>query len=398
MAPDESPTGIATPNAPIEPAPGQAGQVAVHERLQDLRQQVRDGTLRFASQAPKEPVAAPTPTPPPAGDEGEVEEEADEAATADEGAPAADEPAPDAGEGTAESIKVALPARNAGDAPFEIETEDPDVAERLRQLNNAAMRGEEFKRRMETVTRREDQLAYIDHQLQNDPITFLASRIPQAEQQQLAEFILAQPGMLERVAEKLGAWEQNPDARRADYNELRATSASRQRDIQDRFESDRESKRAVRIIEDAVDTLASRLDGRRSQMFVSDAMADLSAFYHRENRDTALSPEELVAVLTPRIEMYGLTVEQARQMLSGQPPAPVPAAKPDAAAAARLSEQAKAGARKLVRAANGRRAAAAVGGVGTPAPVGPAAPPAGQGVKERISWLKQQWGFASKTK
>lgn len=397
MPPDETGTPLsATPNPPVEPSHGTQGQVALHEGIQDLRERINRGEVRFASQAPK--AETPAPTPP---DGQDADPSAEDPATPETAAePDADATAtePEADGGDEQIIRIAIGNRDANGEPFEIEVEDPVVADRIRQLKNDAMRGEEFKRRMERVQTREEQLAYIDHYINEDPIAFIAARFKEPEmKRELARFLLAEPGMLEALAPDLEQWDGNPEKRRGDHLEMIHRSTQRQREVEDRFARDREDKRAVAVMEDAVDRLSGTMDGRRGQMFISDAMGDLAAFYHKDPSFTAaLNQDQILQILTPRIEMYGLTVEKARQLLSGDAPAPVTPAKPDAAAAARLAADAQARARKLVRASTGRRAAAAVGGVGTPAPVGPAAPPAGQGVKERISWLRQTMGLGKK--
>jgi len=397
---NDSQPGVATPNPPIPPSQGAAGAVAIHEMVQGLRDRVRSGELAFTGEREdKEAVATieeglepeaevePGPDDKP-GDE-TVEEEAEGEGEAEEDAEGEELEKETEKEGEeSKSLKIALRGRKPTDPPFEIEVEDQETYERLQQNLREGMRREEFTRRISQVEEREDMLAFIDHHLEHDPAGFLIERVPEDVQESLVLHILARDGMLEKISEKLGLWTENPDKRALERAEMERDSLKKKGELTETFEDRRETQRATRVVRSTVESIALALPDADATDFVDDALRDVENFYRRTNHSTALKPGQVVEVIARRLERYGLTKEKANQLVTGQV-SPVPQAKPDKAAAERLSQQANAQARRLVRASQGRRAAAAVAPAGTPPAPGRTAPPKGQGVKDRIGWFRE---------
>lgn len=406
--------GVADPNAEVDPSPGQKGVTAFQKAVQQLRSDVREGKVAYADQRADRDVqstlekhleaGAGAADDTEDGSQGDADDTVDDTAD-DSQEGAADEV--DAGEGDEgaegddaaddttvdeDKLKVTLKGRNPDDPPIEIVAPDEETAERMRQNLRDGLRRDEFNRRVERVVEREEQAAYLDHLLKHDPAGFLAQRVPEEVQQQVVERLLAQPGMLEKVQAKLEEWEGSPEKRTNFRLEQDVNALKNSEKVDSEFEAERVARNATRVLMDTCDTLAGAVPTDMAHQFVDDVLRDVQQFYIRENRGTPLKPEEIVAVISPRLKLYGLTPEKAKGLLNGDP-SPIPKAKPDAAAAERLKQDAKQGARKLVRASQGRKAAATVAGAGTPPGARPAAPPKGQGLKDRFAWVRQSLGL-----
>jgi hypothetical protein len=318
------------------------------------------------------------PAPPPATDEAEAAEAGDD--NSEEGEPEAAE---------AEAFVLALPGRREGDADVEIELTglDAPARERLAQLRNGFMRGEEVRTAQAQIQRDRDELATIRSEFAADPAGFLlGDGIHPSVQKEVALALLG--GLMEteaydEVVDTLNEWESDEESRGA-WQQHRQ-SAREQAAVQNE----------VNRIEQGVTALVPEgTPENRAKAFTRIAMQ--TVFEHvQANRLEAVDPAELPSLLADVMTGYGFAapsstaaVPPARDATAQQPPAKAPAS---AAPTAEELARARQTGQKLVKASARRREATAVAPAGHGAATsGGLQPPKGLTVEQTLDWFAKQ--------
>ncbi len=335
--------------------------------------QARDEAGRFASTASEaSPTEAPAqdddeddaPPPPAEGEEGEA---------AEEEAPAEGE------EAEAEPFTLKLPGRREEDEDLEVQIDglDESTRERLAQLRNGYLRGEEYREKLGAVEARESELAGIAEELAEDPGGFLVEKVHPTMQKEAALALLARlmdSDAYDEIVERVNEWEQDPDKRRA-FVEAQAES-----------HPPREVRQNLLEVRNSVAAFVP--EGAKPEeagAFQREAFAVLTAYVSAKKLDQ-LDPAKVPALIAAVAQEYGFhaPTPKAATPTPDADPAPAPAPAPEKIEAAR-----KHGA-KLVTASARRREATAVSPAGPGAVAQSGTPPKGQSIEDRLKWYRSQ--------
>jgi len=333
--------------------------------------------------------AEPTP-------EGE-EAEPQDAAPVAEGEEQAEEEQAAAPEGEEEQVEdgpepivVQLPGRHAHDPDVEIEVTDPEVAERLRQLRNAAMRGEEVRAERAKLEEAWGQVTDVEEAIQLDPLGFIRTQLPQDYAPRIALQLLADPAVYKAVAKDLSEL-LNPQTSRAKAAELREESY-RTRELLAQARADRKAgeSHAQEVRSAVAAMIPPEYDAEKAGAFLAGALTDLSEYATRHNLDR-LDPEALPVLLAGRLAQAGINPVQASARMLEQrrskptsSSGPPPSGRPTRSTGSRATATPK-GARTgdaFVKADARKRAAAQTPPAGAGTPKAPVAPPRGTLLKE----------------
>lgn len=403
-------SALPDPTAPNEPG----DRPAHHAQTQNRAPNGRFSTDRFAevgrgvpvpddeppasanaqsARSEDEPAAGPdAPRPDPAAADGQTAPGPDRAPE-NEGEPTGEEVAPDD-----PRLTVPVPGRNPTDPDYEIVVDSLETAERLRQLVNAAMRGDEAR-------------AYVAEQMREieaardaitvDPAGFLLDTFRDAPEvvEHVALALLSQPGVWQRVAPRVLNWD-DPDKFELDAAKI----ARQQYEMRDQLRTMAEQRRVVadnlRDVQQAVQRMIpATLDPDQQAAFYRDALRDLKDYADR-HRLLTLDVNDIPLLLARRLAAYGLDPLEAARGLSTPARREAPASRTpspalSSAAATREPPRPKSG-KQFVAAAEKRRRAAAIAPPGAGSPSNVPTPPEGQSIEQRIAWHRQQLQLGKK--
>lgn len=266
--------------------------------------------LNPAAPAPEAGLAAPAPdpaAPAPAGDPAAPEAAAGQETPAPAGAPA-DEAA---------TLVVPLPPRNDGEEDFEIVVDSPEAAERLRQLRNGFLRGEEVRAERAELQQYAQQLEEQQAMASADPVGFLASlvRDPQALGR-TALAILTQPEVYRAVANQLDDLT-DPQGLRTLSAELRAWRSEHRDATREQLQTRRVVEENRRDVLAALDALVpASYDAAQASLLADVLRNDLVAYATQHNLLT-LPVEHIPAILANRLGAVGINPVEAATRLRG---------------------------------------------------------------------------------
>lgn len=417
VAPDsvaaEAPSPAAEPEA--EPKP-----TTLRDRLAEARKRVDEGgsLADLASESEEPETAAAEESEhelPPRDEKGRFtkpeaeggEEETEETAV-EEGAPEAEAEQVAAGEEEtseeeaeeAETVSapetVRLRGRRPEDPDLEIEVDDPQIAERIRQNVNEGMRRDEFNRAVTELQQIKSEFEAVEVEIQADPVGFILESVPAETKTMLARHLLAEDEVFEAIQEDIRNFEFDPTKRDARKTELELDRVKAERGAE-------ETRTLRRNVHDQARTASRTLEGLISGNGLDDRQAD--RFFRFGMREVGrqmttrgireITPEEVIRFLDEEGVLANFGIDPSKRATLSTDARTATARAPDSSAASKASEDGRAveaqrvGAR-LKEASERRRAAAAT----APAGAG-AAPvrhefPKGQGVKERINEAKRR--------
>ncbi|HEY0035895.1 MAG TPA: hypothetical protein VGB66_04360 [Longimicrobium sp.] len=331
------------------------------------------------------------------------------AATDPAATPTADDTTPPAADTPAETdeapelVPVKLPGRRADDPEIEHPL-PPEIAERVAQLRNGYMRGEEIRAARGEIQEQRAQVVAVQSALNLDPVGFLTSAgddgqplIPAAHRQELVLSLLASdPQLYESVVTELSTWDRSEAERRAAVAEIEARKAQRASELQQqRDRASRDAEAAEQAAGERSRSIVAAIDALRPADQDADVYRDAAIDRVIEIKNelglTAeqLTPERVRAILS----RYPVAASAAAAAQGATTPAtaagnPAPAAKP-AAPPAPAADTGK----RLVEARERKEGAAAVVTPGAGAAPLNITPPPNQTVKQRIDWARKNGIF-----
>lgn len=326
---------------------------------------------------PDQPVAEPAPPTPPETPE------------------PAPETVPDVEPGP-EPIVVALPARRPGEQDVEIETSDPVVADRLRNMLRSYERKADSTRRYEEAHAIRQEAEEFQTMVATNPAHVVQQTLDPERQRYLALSLLTSDEHWGGLSETLVAMlsDQSGNTMRVIRAELQAEGLRLQQEAQTQIQGRRAADRNAKLVDRSLDAIIpASLTGPQREAWKRDAMNELASYASQHNLQS-LDPLHLPMLLQHRLRAWNTDPQQAAQQLyatltgrqgapSGQPASGSPPAPPTGP--------------QLVRAAASRRAAAAA------APSGAVSPPAQvaqmpkdiKTVNGAIEYRRQQLGLPS---
>ncbi len=335
------------------------------------------------------------------GEEGDLDagEDDDDAPEADAGEPGEGEDDDvEAGEGedgeAEDGIVVALPGRHPHDPEFEIEVSTEEAAERLRQLKNGYMRGEEARSVQAQVEQEWGQIADVEEHIQIDPIGFIQKQLPAEYAPRLALQILADPAVLKAVEKDLRELI-TPATHRTKLAELKAEKyETRELLAQARSARKEGATHAMEVRSAVAALIPPEYDAEKAGEFLRNALNDVGSYADRMGLDR-IDTAQLPVLLARRLQEAGINPVQAAARLAAGPGRKTstggpPKGRPPRASAGK--HRAAPGGRPtgadFVKGAARRKAAATTppGGVG--APKAPVAPPPGTTLKEATAMAR----------
>ncbi len=314
--------------------------------------------------------------------EGEAEGDAGAAAGGD-----ADETIVDEGEGEGEvdqELVVSIPARREGDEDIEIAVDDPNVAERLRQLRNSAVRGEALREAQGKIEKDQADIEEMEAHIQTDPAGFIIANVPAEVIETVAMTLITQGEIWERVQPRLEQL-QDPQELRTVRAELKAERLEAEKTLRTRAEGRRASKKTAKLILDGIQRMVPVTDGisdsRRDTIIQSVQGAVAAAV--RDKRLTTVDVNDLPLLASTALRLHGIDPLAAAASLKEDGGGESELGKSPAKKKQKTAKQLKSDSDKRKKAAAGTPP-----GSGAPA----AAPklPAGQTIAERIALAKEK--------
>lgn len=397
-APEQPQEGEQTPE---QPQPPTGWSWDVHGRLHRP-----DGTLASAAQtravrAGEDPLAMGVPT----EDEEEAPPESEE-----EAAPEAE------GEDEVEFELVQLPGRQPDDPDEEWEITDPELAERIRQLKNGYMRGEEARRQVnqamsdrQEVQAERAELDAIYEDLQYDPINFIMDSVGRQDvRKQLAVHLLTDQEIFNHVAEEFKGQSWDTPEMRAKRAELALQRKDAKEQGAQRRMIAKKTNDQMQQIAQVFQRLAPQVPDAQRQTFIESGLRKIQDYLRQRPDQMFLQdvPRDVVGILNsagtlrafgvnPDLESDPVSAAEVQGSGSDQtatverPAAPAPTG--PAAASARKRVQARRGrtADDFKAARESRKEAAAVAQGGAGAVPSRREAPKGQDVNEAIKWYRK---------
>lgn len=364
-----TPGSEAPASAPATPAPApQSGADAIAAAAAAARELV----AQRQTPASDTPAAPPEEAPPAAPAEGEVPPETPPG----EAPPKGGEPAQGDEDGEdGNPLVVTIDGAREGEQ-IAIETSDRETADRLRQLQRAAVRGDQARAIRDAAQRMREEAEEIQYTVQLDPAGVLAGTLTHPEDQtHLLRYLLTRPGVMQANEEWLNNVLAQPEiipqeARLAEADRLTRREIVRSQ-VELKRNLDRNARDLVRETEKSIETMVPpQFTAEGKAQLYQDVLGDIRAVARAENAEM-VDPKRVAGLVQRRLKLLGVA-PQAAPPRAAVPPAGRPAAPagstPPAVQPAPTPETFK-----QARTARFAAASAPVG-AGSPAPVMPKAP------------------------
>jgi len=246
-------------------------------------------------------------------EEGEAEE-APEAEAAPEGEEAAE----------ATGLVVKLPGRRPGDPELEIELSDQETADRLRQMSNGYMRGEEVRQAQEAILQDRQEREQFKDMVRTDPIGFMVENLDPDIQAETALYLLTQPAIWQKVLPDLKVILTNPSALRVAQSDLKARRFEIKEQLIERNEARAQVRETTRVMTEQVRALIpADLPAHEADALLGGCLNDLAQAVQRGVLASTDS-QDLVVILARRLAHHGIdpVVAAARLAAGGKTTAP----------------------------------------------------------------------------
>lgn len=293
---------------------------------------------------------------------------------------AGDEPAAPAEPALAEGmIEVELPNRQVGASPVKIVTDDPEVAERIRQLSNSYMRRADLDTYKGAVDARAEEVEEQTDLLRIDPFAFNERHLSPAERWGVAMMTLLSPeNWNEATKDLLGRVLNDDNEARSLRSELKAARLEAEKENRNALAEEKQNARQAAVIVDAIKSLAPAIGSvEQRELFINDCRRAVSDYIKQHG--TRIQASDVPVILAARLRVIGRDpeTEAARLRAESGGRRPNGASAPAPAGRGPLSGPA------LVKANLAKKAVASVAapGAGAPAATMPT-PPKGALLKD----------------
>lgn len=216
---------------------------------------------------------------------------------------------------TDDELTVTLPSAD-GDEPFAITASDPETAEQLRRLTAGYMNGTQVRTAEQQLSHGFEQLEEFKDQLLTDPAGALLDLLPDddATLEHIALYLLAQPAIWPRVAERVLSWD-DQDKLELDTAKLTSQRYALREQWRTFAEDRREVQQNLRDVQRTVAALVPQdWPAERANAFARDALLDLKAYADRHQLKT-LPVADIPLLLARRMAERGINpIEAATRM------------------------------------------------------------------------------------
>lgn len=233
---------------------------------------------------------------------------------------------------TVDPLLIALPGRNAGEE-FEIKVDSPEAAERLAQLRNGFMRGEEVRVARGEIMERAQAIANREMEIQLDPTGFLESAVgdvPELVDHVVLATLTRDDATWNRLKPILQAMLADPKELRT----VRAEQKAARSDIREQMAEETRHATTVREnLQDVQATVASFLPAEMPQaqqrLLYEDCLRDLKGHADRYRLRT-IPVHDIPTILASRLTAYGINPVEAAAAIAASAARRGPAARPAA--------------------------------------------------------------------
>lgn len=391
--PDSEETAVVDAQAPAEPAAPTGIRAAIERARESLKS---GGSIVPSEKAPAEEEA---------GAEEEAEEEVveeedtedetddsdddedDDAAGADEG----EEEGEDEGdgdeedEGEGERHVALLPGRHPDDPDIEIEVDDPAVAERINQLRNGFMRGEQIRAATAELQGAQDELYKIEEHFTYDPAGFVLENVEADQRATVALGLLVDPGVWKALEKTVIKLLDDPGELRTLQAETKAARLETRDELKKSAATRATQNENAAELRDAIDLIIpDTMSAAQRERLTKDIVRDTVDHIASHNL-TVLKPKDLPTVLAERLEANGIDPLEARKaLLAGK------RNQGEVSTKKKVQPKPKSG-KQLVKASAKRKKVAAAPGSGKKtAPTQTKKLPAGQTIQERVAEVRKR--------
>lgn len=374
-----TPAGTGTAPAAAPAAPAIPAIQAAADAARDLiAKQAADAAA--AGGAPASPAAPTAPAPGEApvipADETEEERVAREALEqGGEHVPSGDE-----GDDKPNPLLVVIDGAREGET-FPIEVSDVETADRLRQLQRAALRGDQARAMREEAAALRDEAEEFNYVVEMDPAGVIAEAITRpADQVHLLQYLLTRPGVLAQAEAWLVDLLNDPDKVLPVQTRIVESDRISRRDavsgeVQAKRALNQNARQLVQAATRSVESLAPEVwTPEMRQQLYKDVLADLRETNRQEvaeaerrgiAHDGRMDPRRVAGMVQRRLSRIGVAPRSAKPgsgtpAAAGTTPAALPGVTPETLKAARAAKAA---------------AASAPPGAGSPSATIPKAPP-----------------------
>lgn len=212
-------------------------------------------------------------------------------------------------------LLVEIPGRNPGES-LEIAVDDPETADRLRQLANSAMRGEEARAVLQDAQQRVQQVEEFEDMIQADPAGVFERALADDPRTQahLALYLFTRPAIQKLVGETLqkAGVEIVDDAA---FENLALRMENERHTLRENYSAVAEERRAVSAnlaqIQAAVGAIIPpQLQDQARDVFFRDALRDVALYAEQHNMLT-VPVQHIPLVLAARMAASGIDPVQA---------------------------------------------------------------------------------------
>lgn len=285
-------------------------------------------------------------------------------------------------------LVVTLPARREGEAELELVLEDKEAVERIRQLRNGFMRGEETRAAQAQIVVDQGQIEEMETWISTDPVGFIVSNLPEQTTQRVAMSLITAPKVWDAVKEQLAVLQEDPNELRVIQAELKSQRLEMTSQLKTLADGRKQAREVAHRIEEGIQKLVpvseGLADGRRDKI-----IADLQMDIAKQVRDRQLVDvrvDDLPLMAAAVLRSHGIDPIAAAKLLADGDVEPEPGKSPAKAKQPTGKE--------LVQARKKRKKAAASAPPGADALVTRPKLPKGQRLEDRLA-LAREKGLAS---
>lgn len=285
-------------------------------------------------------------------------------------------------------LVVTLPARREGEDELELVLEDKEAVERIRQLRNGYMRGEETRAAQAQIVVDQGQIEEMETWISTDPVGFIVSNLPEQTTQQVAMSLITAPKVWDAVKEQLAVLQEDPNELRVIQAELKSQRLEMTSQLKTLADGRKQAREVAHRIEDGIQKLVpvseGLPDGRRDKI-IADLQVDI-AKQVRERQLVDVRVDDLPLMAAAVLRSHGIDPIAAAKLLADGGVEPEPGKSPAKAKQPTGKE--------LVQARKKRKKAAASAPPGADALVTRPKLPKGQRLEDRLA-LAREKGLAA---
>lgn len=214
---------------------------------------------------------------------------------------------------------VILPGRRPGQE-FQLQVDDPETAERLRQLTNGYMAGEAVRAAHADIEQKYQQLELAQDTIAEDPAGFWLSNLPQRSdlQAHAALSLLVQPEVWKLVAPRLTKMVSDPSALEAETTKVKVERYEMRDTLRDAAAERREVQRNLQQIQGTLGQLMpTDFSERQQSAFWRDSMTELQRYAEVHDLNT-IPVADMPVILARVMQQHGINpVEAAARIGKG---------------------------------------------------------------------------------